>query len=353
MQQKVFLQSYNSGVFDASSFYRMHLSENPNAMSPKIKSAIENELRQVQFYPDPDCTLLKESIAKHFNVKPQMILVGNGTDEVLLFIALALLGVNKTGLTTESTFPGYKVATALSGANNRFIPMDNFRIPVSKLVEACKKDVDAVFVCNPHNPSGTTINYEELQQLLIDTSAMGVIPIIDEAYADFAGDSFASAIPFIREGGNAIVMRTFSKSHSIAGLRVGYAIGSEQLIAKIQQLRTVLPFSVNRIAQAAAIAAIDDTNSINTKWVNEVKEYFYLEMDRINIRYIRSKTNFVLIKVPGEDGLFSRRLIEEYKIITRDTTSFGYEGYIRVSMGSYEQMEYVCKAIEILVKELR
>ncbi|PGT57972.1 hypothetical protein COD86_25400 [Bacillus cereus] len=353
MQQYNFLQSYNSGGADSPSLYRMHLSENPNTISSKIKCAIENELKQAHYYPDPDCTLLKEKIAKHFKVKPQMVIVGNGTDEVLLLTALALLGVNKTGLTTESTFPGYKVATALSSASNRFVPMVDFRVSVDKLVEACKNEVNAVFVCNPHNPTGTTIDKEELQRLLKETSAIGAVPIIDEAYADFADNSFSSAIPYIRDGGQAIVMRTFSKSHSIAGLRVGYAIGSEQLIKKVQQVRSALPFSVNRLAQAAAIAAIDDINSLNTKWVNEVKEYFYSEMDRIKISYIRSQTNFVLIKVPGENGLFSQRLLKEYKILTRDTTPFGYEGHLRVSMGNYEETQYVCKAIEIIANELR
>lgn len=345
------VQSFNKAVSGADDLCRLHLSENHYGIAPHVRAVVEEELTRIHYYPDPECGDLREAIAAHHGVTKDMVVVGNGTDEILLMIALAFLGGgDKVGLTSASTFPGYQVTTALVGGTPRHVPMQGYRNDASALAAACGPDVTAVFLCNPHNPTGTALTESELRQLLDAAEATGVLPIIDEAYAEFSDQPFASVIPSIREGGRALVMRTFSKSHGLAGFRVGYAVGSPELIAELLRIRSALPFSVNRLALAAAGAALRHPEFVDEVRANtqQVKAYFYEEMDRLGIEYIRSQTNFVLIRVPGDSGEWSRRLVEEHGILSRDTTAFGYPGHIRLSMGDRVRTEQAVHALSQL-----
>ncbi|HEU4963908.1 MAG TPA: histidinol-phosphate transaminase [Bacilli bacterium] len=353
MTTQLTVRSFNASIAGADDLHRLHLSENHYGMSPAVREAIEEELQRIHLYPDPDCSTLREQLAAHYGVTADMVIVGNGTDEILLLTSMALLGPGKTSLTTDSTFPGYKVTTALSGGETRFVPMtEDYRMPAAQLANACRAGIDVVFLCNPHNPTGTMLSAAELCEVLTAASEAGVVPVLDEAYADFADQPFPSAIPYVREGLRGLVMRTFSKSHGLAGFRVGYAIGSPDLIAAVQRMRSALPFSVNRLAQTAALTALRHPDFVTEvrKRTQAVKRECYRRLEQLGLSYVPSQTNFVLVRVPGDSAEVSRRLVEEHQVLTRDTTAFGYPGHLRVSMGTQEQMAHFCDVLAQVLK---
>lgn len=353
MQENTCMQPQLTDSGAGGDVFRLHCNENQYGMSPGVQQSIREELQRLHFYPDPECLALRERLAEYHQVSPDMILVGNGTDEILLLSALAFLGSGKIGLMTEATYPNYRAVTTLSGAHARQIPMRNYHIPIDELIEACQDGVHAVFVCNPHNPTGTILKREDIVSLLNISLIKDFIPIIDEAYADFADPPFVSSIPLVRAGERAIVTRTFSKSYGLAGFRVGYAIGPGELIAQIYRVRSALPFSVNRLAQVAALAALSDREFIarTRQSIKRAKEFFYQKMEQLHIPYVPSHANFVLIKVPGNGEEWMRSLRNEYSIFVRNTSLFGYENHIRISMGRQDQMEYLCAAIEKIAQE--
>ncbi|MGB7922999.1 MAG: histidinol-phosphate transaminase [Pyrinomonadaceae bacterium] len=326
----------------------MHLSENPFGPSQAVLAAIEDEARRANFYPDPTCAMLREQLAEFYDVDPDMVFVGNGIDELVLVIALTLIDPSRAGLTTESTYPVYKMNILLRNAAYQSIPLSGYSIPMDDLAAACDSHTAVVFICNPHNPAGTVIDASAIQQFLKLTDARGIIPVFDEAYAEFIGETFDSVLPAIRCGANAIALRTFSKAYGLAGLRIGYAIGPKPLIDRMKRMRAGGPFCVNRIAQKAAMAALQDRQFVKDVRVSieESKSVFRAGMRRLGIPCPDSRTNFFLIKVPGNNGEFCQRLSEEHKILTRDTTLFGFPNHIRISMGDREQTARACHAIE-------
>jgi histidinol-phosphate aminotransferase len=176
--------------------------------------------------------------------------------------------------------------------------------------------------------------------------ANGVIPIFDEAYIEFADHGAGSALPALQAGARLVLTRTFSKAYGIAGLRVGYALGPDSLIDRMRAVHNALPFSVNRIAQAAAASALDDPG-----FVDEVRSRtaaaraaFSEHLDRMGVRYLRSWANFVLIQTPFDSAVVAERLLREHRILVRDAGRFGFPCFVRVSLGTPEQMERFCDA---------
>ncbi len=355
LYSKTIFQTYNTELemgFD--DVHRLHLNENPYRYSEHIDEVIHQELNKNHFYPDTDCSLLRHSLASFYDVDPSMVLIGNGTDELILVASLAFLKQTSRVIITKSTFPGYYIASLLKNALVTSVPIDNYNLSVGRFLDTCQQyqDVSLAFICNPHNPIGTAIFNEQISLIVETLQSRQIIPVFDEAYAEFAGLEFSSVLDFIRNGFQALMLRTFSKAYGLAGFRIGYVIGPASLIAVMSRVRAALPFSTNRLAQVAAITALQDQSFITkarTKIV-ATKNFFYDEMKRLGIPYIPSITNFVLIKIPEDSANFSHRLLKEHHVLTRDTGSFGLTNHLRISMGTTRQMKYVCSAIEAVLK---
>jgi len=355
LYSKTTLKTHNTGLelgFD--NVHRLHLNENPCHYSEHIDEVIHQELSKNHFYPDPDCNLLRQHLASFYDVDPAMVLVGNGTDELILVAALAFLEQTSRVITTESTFPGYYIASVLKDALVTTVPIQGYHLSVDGFLDTCQQsqDIALAFICNPHNPTGTAISHNQICSIVKTLLSCQIIPVFDEAYAEFAELEFSSVLDFIRDGFQALMLRTFSKAYGLAGFRIGYVIGPASLIAVMSRVRAALPFSTNRLAQVAAIAALQDQSFIATTRAQIVatKNLFYAEMERLGIPYVPSVTNFVLIQVPEDSANFSQRLLKEHHILTRDAGSFGLTNHIRISIGTPQQMKYACQAIETLLK---
>jgi histidinol-phosphate aminotransferase len=346
MRESLREASYNTGFDQSADVLRLHLNENPYGASVKVSGAVIQSLLELHRYPDSDCTALRERVAGYHGVSPNMVLIGNGTDELMLVAALAFLSSQRLALTTASTFPGHRMAALTVGADLTEVPLRGVGFPVDDLLTAFQAKPSVAFFCNPHNPTGATLTPYELQRLVHGAEANGVIPIFDEAYIEFADPGAGNALPAVRSGARLVLTRTFSKAYGIAGVRVGYALGPASLIDSMQAVHNTLPFSVNRIALAAAESALDDPG-----FIDEVRSRTATArtalcecLDRMGVPYLRSRVNFVLIQTPFDSAVVAERLLREHRILVRDASRFGFPCSIRVSLGTPEQMERFCDA---------
>src|SRR5690554_4519790 len=328
---------------------RLALNENPYGISPAIKERIIQELENYIFYPDGNSTKLKERIAEKYKVAPEMVLVGNGIDELILIASLAFLDHNDIAVTTANTFFGYFAALEISGAIIKEIPIVDYRIDALNTAKAIEEGARLVFLCNPHNPAGTILSNKEVRFLINCAERHGTILVFDEAYWEYVVDeSYSSVVNYIKDVENVVVFRTFSKMYGLAGLRCGYAIAPQKLIDQMACIRNALPFNTNRLAQKASLVCLSDDNFVNeVKYKNDqTKKWFCKELERIGWEYIPSVANFVLVKTPFSSHDFCRILLSQYKIAVKNGDSFGLDNHVRISIGLQEQMEYLVKCIE-------
>ncbi|WP_275116297.1 MULTISPECIES: histidinol-phosphate transaminase [unclassified Streptomyces] len=336
-----------------SDMLRLHCNEHPYGPPPGVIAQVTKELEsRCATYPDSCATLLRDRLAQRYGVTPEMVAVGNGADELVLLISLACIRPDDTVVVTESTFPGYATSAAVATAAVRTVPLVDDRVPVAGLKEAMEDGARLVYICNPHNPTGTVLAAAAVEEILADAERTGTIAVFDEAYMEFAGPAYEHAMHAVRAGRRLLVLRTFSKAWGLAALRAGYVVGPPDLIADIQRTRQALPFNVNRLAQQAAVAALDSEDHIEETraGVTEARERLCRGLARLGVEFVPSVTNFVLVTVPGDSARFAARLADEHGILVRDLTLFGLPGRVRVTVGTPEKMDRFCAAVrELLV----
>ncbi|MFD7665839.1 histidinol-phosphate transaminase [Streptomyces sp. NPDC059788] len=327
---------------------RLHCNEHPYGPPPGVIASVTKELEaRCATYPDSGAGALRERIARRHGVTPDMVAVGNGADELVLLVTLACVGPEDTVVVTEGTFPGYATSAGVARATVRTVPLSGDRVPAAGVQEALEDGAALAFVCNPHNPTGTVLAPAAVEEILTTAERGGAIPVFDEAYMEFAGPDFEHAMHAVRDGRRLLVLRTFSKAWGLASLRAGYVVGPADLIADIQRARQALPFNVNRLAQQAAVAALDSEDHIEETRarVAAARERLCRGLSRLGVEFVPSVTNFVLVEVGGDSAAFAARLADEHGILVRDLTLFGLPGRIRVTVGTPEQMDRFCEAV--------
>lgn len=349
MKSSLSIPSFNSGFGCGTDMLRLHLNESPYGPPPGTYEALEQEIsRDCSLYPESTCEHLRQSIAGFAGVTADMIAVGNGIDELILLISLALSEPGTVNVITDSTFPGYASACAVAGAAVRTVRLNNHRISPEAIVAALQSDARVAFICNPHNPTGTLITRRGLDRILAAADTVGAIPVIDEAYMEFAEDELASSQDFIRDGRRAIMLRTFSKAWGLASIRIGYALGPRDLIARIWQIRAALPFNVNRIAQRIVPQILERKEfpaSVRARTA-EARALLCETLMRRRVDFIPSTTNFLAIRTAGPGSAeVTRQLAEQHRILVRDLGPFGMPDWIRVSIGRPEEVERFCSAL--------
>lgn len=333
---------------------RLHLNEGFNGSPPGAMATVHQEYdARSGVYPDSDCRELRDRVAEYFGVTPDMVAVGNGVDELVLLSALAYATPDAPVVVTDSTFPGYRTAAAVAGAPVRAVPLVDHRVSPDAVEAAIADGAGPAYVCNPVNPTGTVLDAAGLDRTITAAENAGTIVVFDEAYMDFAEPDHTGAIPAVRAGRRAVVLRTFSKAWGLASLRVGFAVGPADLIAELWRIRQSLPFSVNRLAQKAAAAALGEP-----EFLDHVREATARErdrlcrgLDRLGVAYVPSVTNFVLARVGGDSADVAGRLADEHGVLVRDLTPFGLAGCLRVTVGSADQVDRFCAALEKVLED--
>ncbi len=328
------------------------IASNENALgpSPKALGALKNALPDIHRYPDGSCYYLKNKAAQKLGVSTSNILFGNGSNELIELLMRTYLEPGDRVVFGEPSFIVYKLISLAMDVEGVGIPLKNLTHDLSAMAQAVDDKTKMVFVANPNNPTGTMVSHQEAIRFL-EEIPRNVIVVFDEAYIEFVEDQkrFPQLIPLVMDENRPLVlMRTFSKIYGLAGLRIGYGIAPTAMVGYMNRVRQ--PFNVNLLAQIAAMAALDDWEHVERtrQMVREGKRYLYGELDRLEIEYVPSETNFFLIKVGEGENVFHALL--KRGIIVRNMAGYGLPQYIRITIGTQEENAIFLEALKEVLK---
>jgi len=323
-------------------------NENPLGPSPAALAAMQLALRTVHLYPDGSSFHLKLRLARQLNLTPAHLILGNGSNEILELIGHAWLRPGANAVVSQYCFAVYPIVTHLFGANLITVPALEFGHDLPALLKAITPSTRVVFVANPNNPTGTLNPPSAIQAFLRDFPD-DVLLVLDEAYLEYLDDPI-DLLPEIRTGRrlNLILARTFSKIYGLAGLRLGYGIGHPETIAALEKIRE--PFNVNAIAQAAALAALDDTQHVQrTRSVNrEGLQQLQSGFASLGLRFVPSAANFILLHVHDGQRVFQE--MQKLGVIVRPMGGYQLPDWIRVSVGTPEENHRCLDALRAVVR---
>jgi len=327
-------------------------NENPLGPSPKALAALEEALRQVHLYPDGQSYYLRRALAANLNVTPEQVIVGNGADGVIMQICLAYLDDGDEVIVGRSSFPVYDIYTHVMRARLVKVPLKAYRLDLEAMARAITDRTKVVFVCNPNNPTGTIVTADEVEAFLRRVPDR-VLVVFDEAYYQFVeSDGYPDTLRYVREGReNVMTIRTFSKVYGLAGVRLGYAVAHPETLAPLWRVKE--PFAVNRLAQIAGIAALEDEAFVrrSVEANREGRRYLYQEFERLGLFYVPSHTNFILIRVGPRAAEVVQRLLEQ-GVIVRPCTGYDLPEFLRVTVGSPDQNVRLVAALEEVLAEV-
>ena len=330
-------------------YVKLNTNESPFPPSPKVVKAISRaELLKLNLYSDPTCGQLVEAIAKRYELQPENVIAGNGSDEILAFAFRAFCGEGKPLAYADITYGFYKSQVALFGLESKVIPLrEDFTLNVDDYMDF----PGTIVIANPNAPTGMTVSREDIQRLL--EADPNRVVIVDEAYVDFGAER---CVPLICRYDNLLVVQTMSKSRSLAGGRVGFALGSAELISALNRVKySFNPYNVNRLSIVAGAAAVEDEPYFQAccAAVRQARAWTVEELENLGFTVLPSQANFIFTrsdKLSGED--LYRRLKENGVLVRWWADSGRIQDYVRITIGSMEQMETLVDEIARLLEEV-
>jgi histidinol-phosphate aminotransferase len=308
-------------------------NENPLGPSPKAVEAMRAAAENAHLYPDGGGFYLRKAIAAKLDLAPENIILGNGSNEVIEFLGHAFLDLEDDVVTSRYAFIVYKLIATSFGARTIETPSPDYRQDLGAMLDAITPKTRLIFIPNPNNPTGTLISQAEIDAFMSRVPET-VIVVFDEAYFEFL-DNPPDTLRFVRDGRNIVVLRTFSKIHGLAGLRIGYGVARADLIEVLQKTRQ--PFNVNSIAHAGALAALEDEEHLReTKRVVDAgRAYLEEQFAEMKIQFVPGVANFVMVNV-GDGPVVFEKLLRR-KIIVRPLKGYKLPEWLRISVGTMEQ----------------
>jgi histidinol-phosphate aminotransferase len=323
-------------------------NENPIGASPKVLAAIAAALPRLNYYPDAQAYGLCHAIAAKHGVTADMVRVGNGADGLIRELCVSYLDEGDELLTSMASFPVYDISASIMRARIVKTPLKDLRFDLQAMADEITDRTKLIFICNPNNPTGNYVNAEEVSRFMERVPDHALV-VFDEAYYEFALDGGASDYPdtmaYVREGRkNVFVMRTFSKAHGIAGIRIGYAFAQPEVLAPMRACSESFP--VNLLAQVAGEVALDDDEFVQQtiETNRQGREYLYREFTRLGLTYPPSHTNFILIHVGPQAGQVFQKLLE-VGVIVRPCKAYELPEYLRITVGTPEQNRRLIAAL--------
>lgn len=321
-------------------------NENPLGVSPLAMRAMKKVLKDCSLYPEGGCHEVLHALAQDLKLPPSQIIFGNGSNEIIELVGRGFLSEGDEVVSSESSFLVYPILTQASGGEYVSVPMTpDYRYDLKALAEAVTPKTKIIFIANPNNPTGTYVRRREVERFLKRVPKR-VLVCFDEAYFDFVNaKDFPDILGLVRERiSNILLFRTFSKAYGLAGLRIGYACASPEVIGYLHKIRQ--PFNVNMVAQAAAKGAIAD--KAFRKKTRELtfsgREFLSNAFSRLGLEYLPSQANFILVNV-GRNG---REICKEFLkkgIIVRAMDAYGFDNWIRVTIGLPKQNRLFLKRL--------
>jgi histidinol-phosphate aminotransferase len=333
----------------APDFPIVKLASNENVLgpSPKAVEAMSRALTDVWLYPDDLCFDLKHRLSAFWGLSPEHFIIGNGSDEIIHYLGLALLDRGDEVVMADPSFVQYKAAAMLADCKYHLVPLTaDMRHDLPAMAAAVNERTKLLFIANPNNPTGTIVSRQEFATLL-ENLPPRVVVVLDQAYYEYVeSETSPEGIDYVRDGHNVMVLHTFSKAYALAGLRVGYGIARPELIGYLQHVRE--PFNVNLLAQAAAVASLDDPEQIaRARQMNAAgKRQLERALQEMNLRYVPSEANFVLVDCGREAQPLEIELMKRGVIVR---TGFGRPTWMRVTIGTSDMNErFITSLREVL-----
>jgi histidinol-phosphate aminotransferase len=333
----------------AAQIIKLASNENPLGPSPASLQAMQHVLANINLYPDGNAFYLKHKLADKLTVQPENLILGNGSNEIIEFVGHAFMQPGAEVIVSQFCFAIYPLTAKLFGADVITVPAVNHGHDLPAMLAAITPRTRVVFVANPNNPTGTVVSKQELMDFAGRVPA-NVLLVLDEAYIEFLNDP-ADFIPEIRRGQktNLLLMRTFSKIFGLAGLRLGYGIGNPELITALEKIRQ--PFNINSIAQAGALAALDDAEHMRrTRENNATGLKLYADaFQKLGLEFVPSAGNFILVRVGEGQRVFEA--MQKLGVIVRPMGGYQLPEWIRISVGTPEQNDRCVGALKTVLNK--
>jgi histidinol-phosphate aminotransferase len=325
-------------------------NENPYPPVDEVRQAIIDELQHLNRYPNSGSYYLCRELADYHSVSPDQVFVGNGSNEIIDLLVRAFVNPDEEIVYPFPSFIVYPIVTQLAGVKAVEVPLRNYRIDLQAMKAGVTNKTKIVFICNPNNPTGTYVTQNEVEYFL-DGLSPDVLVIFDEAYFEYVvADDFPDMVAFLQSKPNIIILRTFSKIHSLSGLRVGYSISNEDIVTCLHKVRQ--PFNVNRLAQIASRAALAHREKTFAR-VEENRmqmDYVRTELQKLQFHVPPSQTNFLLVIPPDGCENVIERLMDR-GIIVRGMKPFGLgDEPFRVTIGTPEENKKFIEALQEIMK---
>ena len=322
-------------------------NENPLGPSPLAMQAISESVTQVHLYPDGNAYYLKEDLAAYLGISAEHLILGNGSNDVLQLVAEAYVAPGDEVIYAAGAFVVYSLVTKLCSATAVVVPMVEHTHDLSAMAAAITDKTKVIFVANPNNPTGTMVTAGETATFM-ERVPDDVLVVFDEAYYEYVDRSdYPQTLPYVLQGRNFIITRTFSKIYGLAGLRIGYGIAPPPLVETLNRVRQ--PFNCSLVGQAAAQAALKDTTHVtkSREQTASGKAFLYDAFDNIGLRYVESEGNFIMLHL-GQSGTDVADALLKEGVIVRPIGGYGYPNAVRVTIGTQQENEKFIKALGVV-----
>jgi histidinol-phosphate aminotransferase len=331
------------GIVDA---IKLASNENPLPPSDRVQSAIRASLATLNRYPDGTAFYLRQALAKKHGVSAEQVILGNGSNELIELLTRTFLKPGDEAVVPHPSFVVYPMIVQASGGIRVMVMLKDYRLDLEAMARAMTPITKLVFIANPNNPTATIVTADEVEHFMARVPERTIV-VFDEAYLEFAqGPDFPDTLNYVKQGRKVLVLRTFSKANSLAGLRVGYGIADADAIALMNRIRQ--PFNVNSVAQVAALAALDDDAHVLecVRMIEAGRHYLYDEFKALGLKYVPSRANFILVDVGRSAADIYQKLLHD-GVIVRPMTAFGMESTLRITVGTPAENRRLIKGLRV------
>jgi histidinol-phosphate aminotransferase len=329
------------GIHDA---IKLASNENPLAPSDRVREAIARALTGLNRYPDGSGFYLRQAIAKKHGVSQDQVVLGNGSNELIELLVRTFLRPGDEAVVPHPSFVVYPMIVQAAGGIRVMVMLKEYRLDLEAMARAITPLTKLVFIANPNNPTATIVTADEVEAFMGRVPERTIV-VFDEAYIEFAlGPDFPDALNYVKQGRRVVVLRTFSKAASLAGLRVGYGVADADAISLMNRIRQ--PFNTNALSQVAALAALDDEAHVLecVRMIEAGRHFLYDEFKTLGIKYVPSRANFILVDVGRSAAEIYQKLLHQ-GVIVRPMTPFGMETALRITVGTPEENRKLVKAL--------
>lgn len=325
-------------------------NESPLPPSKRAIKAIVAAAKGLNRYPDGSSFYLRRKLSRKLKVNEDQLVFGNGSDELIVLAVRAFANVGEEVIVAKSTFLIYGIAATISGAKIITVPMRNFRYDLKAMKARITPRTKLIFIANPDNPTGSYVTQKEVEDFLQDIPD-SVLVFFDEAYLELVDKKdYPDTLQLMKKNRNLIVSRTFSKAYSLAGLRLGYAIADKDIAECLNRVRE--PFNINSLAQAAALASLDDDSRLKDlrRLISEGRNYLIKNFKELGLEFVPPAANFILVNLKQNGSAIAGKLLQE-GIIVRDMAGWGINNFIRVTVGTKPENRKFVKALRKILKK--